>query len=93
MVVVMVVEVVVVEVVLVCSNNVVRAADTVALLTDSWPSEPPSQYRDVREERSQLRTLSGVWTPPHLGRLLLSPPVYLQSLTSTSSITQLTEAF
>ena len=36
----MVVEVVVevgVEVVLVCSNNVVRAADTVALLTDSWP--------------------------------------------------------
>ena len=32
----MVVEVVV-EVVLVCSNNVVRAADTVALLTDSWP--------------------------------------------------------
>ena len=31
--------VVVVEVVevLVCSNNVVRAADTVALLTDSWP--------------------------------------------------------
>ena len=43
--------VVVVEVVevLVCSNNVVRAADTVALLTDSWPSQPPSQCRDVRE--------------------------------------------
>ena len=33
----MAVEEVVVEVVLVCSNNVVRAADTVALLTDSWP--------------------------------------------------------
>ena len=47
---VVVVEVVEVVEVLVCSNNVVRAADTVALLADSWPqSQPPSQYRDVRE--------------------------------------------
>ena len=68
----MAVEEVVVEVVLVCSNNVVRAADTVALLTDSWPQSASQSVSWCERDHTQHQQDNTVGTTA--SRLSQLPP-------------------